>query len=249
MSVSRSLINLLFPIILSTFAFSQESMWKPKPLKDPFTGKEVQAYDIEKVTDNIYLWPSKYDGVFWPYTDPHFLVFNSDHGYINLLPSFERLSDSQKLKLQEKIDAHYKKSDKELSHYEKVLWYGQLHLNEKATLQNLIQHQCLLAYLSRSNPDKNKQHRLEALIHLKKKFKIANKGNEVAQLHTVAGFYEFLNGNKSQAEKHFEQALKTPVPKMNVDQHKRFLDYLTQIQISIIEGTYKEEYLKGNPKL
>jgi hypothetical protein len=57
----------------------------------------------------IYHWPSKFDQVFWPSTDPKGLWFCSSSGFIALMGDFDNLSDAERANVASYL-AHHKPS-------------------------------------------------------------------------------------------------------------------------------------------
>ena len=123
-----------------------ESKWEETTLKDPFTGDLVKSFDIKNVKQNFYLWPSKLDGVYWPHTDPHYITFNPSNGYIDFIPTFENPNKDKVKHIKEVLSKDYKKSKSNWSHYDKVAWWGKIHIQEETKRIDKIQHECSAIY-------------------------------------------------------------------------------------------------------
>ena len=71
--------------------------WAPKSVPDPLDSTKTCAVN-EPVSwgGYIYQYPSKYDLVFWPFTDANGLWVCEDTGYVSFLTDFKKLSDDER---------------------------------------------------------------------------------------------------------------------------------------------------------
>ncbi len=52
--------------------------WASSEKTDPMTGEKVPSHEIMSYGGYIYNWPSKYDLVFWPFTDEKWILSESE---------------------------------------------------------------------------------------------------------------------------------------------------------------------------
>ena len=71
--------------------------WADKTVPDPIDpGKTCAVREPMSWGGYIYQFPSKYDMVFWPFTDENGLWVCADSGYVSFMPGFKTLSDAER---------------------------------------------------------------------------------------------------------------------------------------------------------
>jgi hypothetical protein len=92
---SASVYWLVFGWTLS--AASHATTWaEPKPVPDPVrNGAKCHVSQPMSSGSYIYQWPSKYDQVFWPLTDPNGIWFCQESGFTAFIDDFE-LTDAER---------------------------------------------------------------------------------------------------------------------------------------------------------
>ena len=94
--------------------------WAETSIKDPISGKDAKVWDIISFGGYIYQWPSKYDGVYWPYTaEPH-IRFSPESGYIAFGSDFSQIDDDEKRRVSKFLKENYKKDAPPKTHDEKL---------------------------------------------------------------------------------------------------------------------------------
>lgn len=84
------------------FVFSlHATTWGEAEVDDPFSaGNQCKVSQPMSYGSYIYQWDSKYDQVFWPYTDPNAIWYCESSGYVAFMQEFKKLSDKDKLNIQ-----------------------------------------------------------------------------------------------------------------------------------------------------
>ena len=106
--------HLLLPsLLISTFCFAATcfattcfaTTWGESEVDDPFKqGEKCKVHQPASYGGYIYSWPSKYDQVFWPYTDPHSIWFCEKSGYVSFMTNFDELNENDKNKIHIYLD-------------------------------------------------------------------------------------------------------------------------------------------------
>jgi hypothetical protein len=93
MSVSPMNKNILSAALLSfiiSFDASATTWGEPTPIPDPIKqGTVCKVSEPMSSGSYIYQWPSKYDQVFWPFTDPAGIWFCPESGFAAFIGDFE----------------------------------------------------------------------------------------------------------------------------------------------------------------
>lgn len=101
-------------VLVSTFlASAHATTWtEPQPVPDPVRqGAKCQVSQPMSYGSYIYQWPSKYDQVFWPLTDPNGIWFCHESGFTAFIDDFELKSD-ERAALASELAAFYQPLDK-----------------------------------------------------------------------------------------------------------------------------------------
>jgi len=80
-------------LILSSISHS--TTWAPSTITDPINGKDCQVHQVASSGSYIYQWESKYDGVYWPFTDENWRWDCRDSGYISFGSDFANLTEEE----------------------------------------------------------------------------------------------------------------------------------------------------------
>jgi hypothetical protein len=83
----RLLIALVLLPIVSASAMA--TTWARDDQPDPFSDGQCIAHSPMSSGSYIYHWPSKYDLVFWPFTDPNWIWYCPESGYVAFGSDFE----------------------------------------------------------------------------------------------------------------------------------------------------------------
>jgi hypothetical protein len=85
--------------IIASFGVLQAhaTTWFPKTVPDPFAaGKECKVAEWGSYGGYIYSWPSKYDQVFWPYTDDAGIWYCESSGFAAFVHDFDKLKEGER---------------------------------------------------------------------------------------------------------------------------------------------------------
>jgi len=73
----------------------------PTEIDDPFADAQCDASEVMSYGSYIYSWPSKYDGVYWPFTDELWIWLCESSGYLSFGSDFDSLSDVDRERISE----------------------------------------------------------------------------------------------------------------------------------------------------
>lgn len=131
----------------STFiATAHATTWtEPEPIPDPVQqGAQCEVSKPMSSGSYIYQWPSKYDQVFWPLTDPKGIWFCQESGFTAFINDFELNSD-ERAALATQLAAFYRPIDQP-SIREKLVLLQKSYAARKLDASMQIQLLRVLAY-------------------------------------------------------------------------------------------------------
>lgn len=92
---------LLLVLSAGLISSATATTWGQEEVEDPFiAGATCTVSSPASYGSYIYHWPSKYDQVFWPYTDGHGIWYCEQSGFISFMPDFATLKDADKAAIQ-----------------------------------------------------------------------------------------------------------------------------------------------------
>jgi hypothetical protein len=101
--------HVLLILLLLTPLVSNATTWGGQDVDDPIVkGEKCSVHVIGSYGSYIYRWPSKYDQVFWPFTDKHGIWHCKTSGFTAFINDFEGLTDKEVIKIKAFLDASYK---------------------------------------------------------------------------------------------------------------------------------------------
>lgn len=95
-------------LALAVTATGHATTWsEPEPVPDPVRpGAKCHVSQPMSYGSYIYQWPSKYDQVFWPLTDPNGIWFCRESGFTAFIDDFE-LTANERATLAAELEASY----------------------------------------------------------------------------------------------------------------------------------------------
>ncbi len=99
--------------------------WEEIQVTDPIGGENLTVHQPSSAGSYIYFYPSKYDAVYWPYTDEYWIWFCPGSGYISFGNDFSDLSESEILRIKNYLSTNFDHSrslsvEEKLIHLEKI---------------------------------------------------------------------------------------------------------------------------------
>jgi len=86
---------LIAAVCMAAFCSSYATNWGQTTIEDPISGGDCDAFEIVSYGSYIYDWPSKYDGVYWPFTDSHWIWQCPESGYLSFGDDFSELTEAE----------------------------------------------------------------------------------------------------------------------------------------------------------
>lgn len=143
--MKQTLLSILAVASMTSSAAQATTWTEPGPVPDPVRqGAKCQVSQPMSSGSYIYQWPSKYDQVFWPLTDPKGIWFCQESGFTAFIGDFE-LSDAERAALATALAAHYKLTRKPTLG-EKLALLQQSYEARKADTRTTIRLLRVLAY-------------------------------------------------------------------------------------------------------
>lgn len=180
-------------------------VWDPSEKTDPLTGEKVPAAEVVSFGDYVYDSPSKYDLVFWPLTDWHFICLNPKNGYAAFNSDFEKLSDEEKVALTDWLAKNYNPAQPPKSHKDKLAWLEKVYGQRRMDDEFWCRFYRLMAYVHREDEKTSLAYVQKAMPFLQKKLGLNPKGIDRLNVLYLLGEYHRRLGEARTAEEYFSQ--------------------------------------------
>lgn len=181
--------------LLSSVSFA--TTWTPTTVEDPIGGGECEVHEPASYGSYIYEWPSKFDGVYWPFTDHHWLWQCDDSGYISFGNDFGTLTDGEVARIRDYLNKPTSRSGGDLERLESIY-----RLRDKDERFWAWFYRVKAAILS----GQADQARHKALPLLEEVAGNLDPGFELIQIYFVIGDYHRRFGDVESAKKYFAKA-------------------------------------------
>ncbi len=182
---------------------ARATTWSNAELTDPLTGEKVPAKEIMSYGGYIYNWPSKFDLVFWPFTDENFICLNLKTGYAAFNPDFEKLSEAEKDALKKWLAAHWDPKAPPRTHLEKLLWLEKVYAQRKMDDDFWSRFYRLMAYTCQGDLQKSLSYVRRAMPLLEKKLAAGPTDAELLETLYLIGEYSRRLGDETRAREFF----------------------------------------------
>lgn len=205
--------------------------WVESEVDDPIlAGETCQVSEPASYGSYIYHWPSKYDQVFWPYTDPHGIWNCEASGFVGLIGDFA-LTEQEKTSIASYLTSRRSAPgtiEETLTALEGVYALRDLDIHGKNHLKRLLARW----YQELGNTDKATQYRQAALEEIRDMLAGAESGaideyQHLQYLYLAAAYSHTLDHPAQSQAYHiaFEQLVSGIKQPDNLD----FADYLSEI--------------------
>ena len=174
--------------------------------RDPISGETVTVHDVVSYGGYIYDAPSKYDQVFWPYTDEPWILFCPGTGYASFGDDFEELTEEETTRLSLWLKENYDPSEKATTHREKLDWAERVYAQREKDNEFWCHFYRLQAYMCRDDAGTSLAHVRKALPLLEEKLQKAPQGMARIRVLFLLGEYHRRLGDEQQSRRHFHQA-------------------------------------------
>ena len=182
---------------LILFAGSHATTWGPTTVKDPIAGGECEVHEPASYGSYIYDWPSKYDGVYWPFTDHHWIWQCAESGYLSFGDDFDELTDDEISRIRTHLNEPSSSVGSDLDRLESIY-----RIRDKDDQFWAWFYRVKAAILT-SQAD---QARYEALPLLEARADNLDPGFELIQAYFVIGDYHRRFGDFDKAREYFSKA-------------------------------------------
>ena len=235
----------IYILLLTVSANLFATTWDEATINDPISKTETKVWDIMSYGGYIYQWPSKFDGVYWPYTDEHYIRFSSESGYSAFGADFTEITDEEKARVTEFLASNYKKDSPPKTHEELLDWLEQIYRARKASDEFWLTYHSLRAYLSRYDEKTSQTHRTRALGVAEKLNAKLEPGFEKARTLFVLGSYSHMLGRTQKSGEYFQQLteLKWVEEDPEATPSEDVVKYFSSLAEAISSDRYKAEYL------
>jgi hypothetical protein len=179
--------------------------WTPSEMTDPLTGEKVLAQKIVSSGGYIYNWPSKYDLVFWPFTDEKWICLNPKNGYAAFNNDFEKMTDGGKKTLTKWLSENYKPSQAPKSHEEKLTWLEKVYHQRTMDDEFWSRFYRLMAYFHREDQKKSMEYVKKAIPLLQARLNANPTGDDRIGVLFLLGEYYRRSGEVEKAKEYFSK--------------------------------------------
>ncbi|MDH4185148.1 MAG: DUF2225 domain-containing protein [Nitrospinota bacterium] len=201
-------ICFIFLFLLFFPTTGRATTWAEAKLTDPIGGGECISHDVVSYGSYIYNWPSKYDMVFWPYTDQNFISYCPDSGYAAFNGDFAKLTDADKARLSDWLKANRKKETTHPQDLQSLDWLERLYTQRGMDDEFWSFFFRLRAYSFAEEGDQAK-----SLAYVRKAYPLIEKSlskdlkeSELLSAYYLMGEYNRRLGDKKKAEEYFAKA-------------------------------------------
>ena len=214
--------------------------WHETTVKDPISGGDTKVSAIASYGGYIYKWPSKYDGIYWPYTDAAYIRFSPISGYIAFGSDFEKISKEEKTRVAAFLKENFHKETPPKTQDEKLDWLARVYEARGADDGFWLTYHCLRAYLSRTDEKTSKQHREQAVKVATRLVATLKPSENMAKVIFILGSYTHMLGRREESGKWFTQlkALKWENANPDAAPSPDIVEYFSQLAESVQSGAY-----------
>lgn len=185
-------------------AFS--TTWWPTRVADPVTQEGISVQIYGSYGSYIYNWPSKFDLVFWPYTDEEWIWLNPKSGYGAFANDFNDVSAEQAAHLKQWLKANYSQHEAPQSHQEKLIWLEAVYHQRQMDAEFWCHFNRLMAYMFKHDRQISLSYVQKTMPLLQGKLRADPNGFERIQVLYLLGEYSRRLGDKSNSKDFFKQA-------------------------------------------
>jgi tetratricopeptide (TPR) repeat protein len=172
---------------------------------DPISGQTVTVHDVTSYGSYIYDEPSKYDLVFWPFTDELWIWFCPGSGYASFGDDFDKLTDDEKAHLSLWLKENYKPSEAPTTHKEKLAWLERVYAQRQKDRDFWCHFHRLMAYVYADEPQISLARVRKALPLLEEQLQADPNGIVRIQVLFALGEYHRRLGDDREARRYFRQ--------------------------------------------
>jgi len=192
-------------VVLSAVSASA-TMFVSVKKSDPISGETVTVHDVLSYGSYIYDAPSKYDQVFWPFTEESWISFCPASGYASFCDDFEKLTDEEKTRLSLWLKDNYKASEKPTTHKEKLAWLEKVYAQREKDDEFWSRFWRLMAYVYADEPQTSLAYVAKALPLLAEQLQAGPEGVARIRVLFLLGEYHRRTGDARAARRYFRQA-------------------------------------------
>ncbi len=195
MSIVSRILSGAIGLIL--FAGSHATTWAPTTVEDPIGTGTCEVHEPASYGSYIYEWPSKYDGVYWPFTDRHWIWQCAESGYLSFGDDFGDLTADEISRIRAHLNEPSSRMGSELERLESLY-----RIRDKDDQFWAWFYRVKAAILT-SQAD---EARYDALPLLEKTAESLDPGFELVQVYFVIGDYHRRFGEVDTAKEYFSKA-------------------------------------------
>lgn len=203
--------------------------WGESTVQDPISPDSTcSVQEPASWGSYVYHWPSKYDQVFWPFTDPSGIWFCEESGFIAFIGDFEGLTDEEVKRISSHLQATKPVISDQLSrlkHLEKVYSLR----NKDDFFKNKLKRILAYLYEAEGEIDLANRYRSDALQEINKFLESSNLTEyERLEYLYLSVNYEFQLGNTENSSSRLNE-LKSAIENISDAEVEGYGDYLSEL--------------------
>ncbi|MES0491300.1 MAG: DUF2225 domain-containing protein [Leptospirales bacterium] len=201
--MKRRLFIFLFAFLIVLLSLG--TTWFEEDATDPVSGEQISVRNIGSYGSYIYQWDSKYDLIYWPFTNKNWIWFNPKSGYGSFAHNFSTLKPKEIITIRKWLQNNYDPAKPPATHTELLEWIGKIYEIREMSDDHWNYYYRLMAYMYREDPVKSIEYVNKALPLIEKKYetKLSEKG--LLEVLYLLGEYNRRLGNIEQAKIFFEK--------------------------------------------
>lgn len=202
--------------------------WAEAEVEDPFAeGFQCEAHEPMSYGGYIYHWHSKYDQVFWPFTDPHAIWHCPESGYTAFMTDFNELSEQEKTDIQTYLEDNYTGAagiESELQYLEDI--YALRDIDE--AFANKLLRIFARWHQNKEEYAKANEYRRRAFLEITDRLNTQlSEGQTLEYLYLAANYSRFF-GNIADSDEYIQQLLDA-IENLQDEELTGFADYLSEL--------------------
>lgn len=211
MPVDRLAMRQLYaPWALLLLVFSPDHVlattWSAGRVQDPIGSGECAVHRPMSSGSYIYHWPSKYDGVYWPYTDPHWIWFCPGSGYTSFGDDFHKLTQEEIENVRRYLQSNFRSTNTDVPIALKLKLLEDIYALRNKDSTFWAHFYRVLAYSNEKTPQVSLEYRRKALPLIEKRLQDLKPGFEMIQHLYLMGEYNRQLGVPQKAREYFARA-------------------------------------------
>ncbi len=202
--------------------------WTDSEVDDPLKpGEKCSVKEPMSSGSYIYRWPSKYDQVFWPYTDRNSIWYCKSSGFISFMSDFEEIKNTDLESISKYLKSHNLKNPSVQQMIETLEDLNE-HRDFSAHYQNMLTRVYARWYQAFGETEKAAVYRKKAFKEIEAFLKTELTLEKKLEYLYLASNYSRYFGDATKSDNFLEQ-LKTVIEDAKDTEYSGYSEYLSEL--------------------